>query len=1156
METKPLVTCHGDQSLFSVLHPTILQGLPRDPIEWRRSYGRPPKTVHLEASFVPFDSDILPLETDRTLVSRPFFHIYWTDCDMESYKQVVREEMMEWQAALKAKNIPDWLIVVVVNDESKLKTKLLPRSSVIDKVRSDFCNKQQDRCIVLYEPSKSEPKSLDSWGNFYQRVRQLLLQACTRTLGKYEDRMRAFREKRNEAGWSFVEYFLVQEELAFMFEMMGVFEDALVQYDELDALFTQFVLNQAAGGTADWLASFSQPCHSWAGLSLAKALDRETRDLVKQNKATLLEFRNYLFSRQCALLFLMGRPGEVAQRAMEYLHNTVQEMDILEINLPDGAVACWVFLSALEVLSGCEKYCDSSHITPYSLYTATLWDYARKKLKELGCLCGLMPGRESEPTSKQLTLVVDLLGGMGSGEETGEPKPMDKLREALSSKDTFEKHYLELSELAMGTFKHIGRLRSARLIGKDLAEFYMNRGEPQKAEAFLVDALKMFKHEGWDILAEHIRLDIAKCQEKLDNKHKLLRTACHIACCSLIPSKQRAYYQQVLTKLTASFTEEPVLLKAQSGFVVKSVTLLKPQVVKGDCMEVELCLHSKFAKDIMCDTISVAVSLQPPDIKPDLDPAVSQGVTSHKRHASRQDSSSSTSLEPIMTFHSIKSPLPAKIDIVAKTERKDTLLQTCGLMCPNSHTLLKRGDSGAVVKTESLLAKEDHTSALTAENVTLKPGINDVNLTCKASNKGVFKLNQLCVKVKGVEFLKSPVLSQTYYQVLCDDPHVDVKPLQTGSLICGIEQTARLTLYTGSVTVPEAATLTLKPCFGLTFVSADMKDNVLRLPGPAQPQCELSIPLSVMSVLPKPKKMSVDYKILLEGTWLPQGKLTATLTFVNPFKISHKLHTAKDKKFVQLLVTSETETEFCLTDPLLTAVKSQDVELLTLNRPGQSLKVTKVQKVSYLWQLKSNIAECPPLDFQLTFSYRCLLDQASGQTRQCVYDFTLDSYQTLYSLACEVLPQGDQKACRVGSACCLRLQLTHMSQPLSKATQLLYEITPDSSVWVVEGKTTGVFSSAEVPYETELQATPLLSGYLAYPFVRIHLYQPPDNQSQDVWIRQDSDEGGDISSQPSSPTHLNYTRPFSVGQVYYSSIGKQVHVCPVTSSEDVEISMA
>ena len=35
----------------------------------------------------------------------------------------------------------------------------------------------------------------------------------------------------------------MQEELAFTYEMLGVQDEALVQYDELDALFTQFVLN-------------------------------------------------------------------------------------------------------------------------------------------------------------------------------------------------------------------------------------------------------------------------------------------------------------------------------------------------------------------------------------------------------------------------------------------------------------------------------------------------------------------------------------------------------------------------------------------------------------------------------------------------------------------------------------------------------------------------------------------------------------------------------------------------------------------------------------------------------------------------------------------------------------------------------------------------
>jgi hypothetical protein len=39
-----------------------------------------------------------------------------------------------------------------------------------------------------------------------------------------------------------------QEELAFVLEMLGLYDEALVQYDELDALFTQFVLNSNVGG--------------------------------------------------------------------------------------------------------------------------------------------------------------------------------------------------------------------------------------------------------------------------------------------------------------------------------------------------------------------------------------------------------------------------------------------------------------------------------------------------------------------------------------------------------------------------------------------------------------------------------------------------------------------------------------------------------------------------------------------------------------------------------------------------------------------------------------------------------------------------------------------------------------------------------------------
>lgn len=37
--------------------------------------------------------------------------------------------------------------------------------------------------------------------------------------------------------------------------MMKLYDDALLQYDELDALFTQFLQNHGQGETPDWLLS-------------------------------------------------------------------------------------------------------------------------------------------------------------------------------------------------------------------------------------------------------------------------------------------------------------------------------------------------------------------------------------------------------------------------------------------------------------------------------------------------------------------------------------------------------------------------------------------------------------------------------------------------------------------------------------------------------------------------------------------------------------------------------------------------------------------------------------------------------------------------------------------------------------------------------------
>lgn len=105
--------------------------------------------------------------------------------------------------------------------------------------------------------------------------------------------------------------FLFQEQLAFVLEMLSLYEEALVQYDELDALFSQFVLNSNITKSPKWLDSFKQPITSWQAPRLTTLVPHQLRDQIIKKKATLLEFRSYLFQRQCAMLLLTCKPWEV-----------------------------------------------------------------------------------------------------------------------------------------------------------------------------------------------------------------------------------------------------------------------------------------------------------------------------------------------------------------------------------------------------------------------------------------------------------------------------------------------------------------------------------------------------------------------------------------------------------------------------------------------------------------------------------------------------------------------------------------------------------------------------------------------------------------------------------------------------------------------------
>jgi trafficking protein particle complex subunit 10 len=240
---------------------------------------------------------------------------------------------------LRDHGITDWFIIHVDNSETRKginKTKLLPRTSVLDKIKNDFPSTSKssvDRCITLLDSQRNDTKANESYRQFLQRLRALLLQSYSRQLIKYEDYIRTQRESRTAPNWNFFDFFFLQEELAFAFEMLSLYDEALVQYDELDALFSQFVINSNISEMPEWLLRMSKHCDTWHGLCLSPNISKSLRDEFRKGNATLLDLRNYLFFRQCELLMLLNKPWELASRSLPFLQNCVNELNLLEVSI-------------------------------------------------------------------------------------------------------------------------------------------------------------------------------------------------------------------------------------------------------------------------------------------------------------------------------------------------------------------------------------------------------------------------------------------------------------------------------------------------------------------------------------------------------------------------------------------------------------------------------------------------------------------------------------------------------------------------------------------------------------------------------------------------------------------------------------------------------
>jgi trafficking protein particle complex subunit 10 len=79
------------------------------------------------------------------------------------------------------------------------------------------------------------------WQDILGKIKECVLQSFDSRVLQYEEDIRKMDSQRTLPGWNYCTFFILKEGLAQSFEHMLLLEDALIQYDELEASFFQLL---------------------------------------------------------------------------------------------------------------------------------------------------------------------------------------------------------------------------------------------------------------------------------------------------------------------------------------------------------------------------------------------------------------------------------------------------------------------------------------------------------------------------------------------------------------------------------------------------------------------------------------------------------------------------------------------------------------------------------------------------------------------------------------------------------------------------------------------------------------------------------------------------------------------------------------------------
>ena len=200
--------------------------------------------------------------------------------------------------------------------------------------------------------SNADPKNLEAWTDLIIKIKELTLSGITSQIIQYDDDARRLEQQSMIPGWNYCQFFNLKEVLSFTFELLSLGEQALLQYDELEACFFQTMAEQGA----PWFKRFGGTESGDDNPNPFKIQqDKNYKDKINQNAISIFDFRIYLFSRQCYHLNLLRDPINIFERTRRFISGFSVTLREYRESLSSNFREIWTFSVVLNIIRHCDE---------------------------------------------------------------------------------------------------------------------------------------------------------------------------------------------------------------------------------------------------------------------------------------------------------------------------------------------------------------------------------------------------------------------------------------------------------------------------------------------------------------------------------------------------------------------------------------------------------------------------------------------------------------------------------------------------------------------------------------------------------------------------------------------------------------------------------